>query len=189
MYSVYLHDERLAGNTPDLPQTTAFSVKKTDSIARVLSWIAECYRSHGAMEDITIACHGYVSKPIGHGFKFGGHGLQLSADNVDQSNVQLWGRVKGMAKRIIINACNVAQVDPFAPKEIGDGRELCRQLAIVTGTPVLAPVRAQEYNPYASRVKNMTFRQEIDFGNWEGPVFLFTPDGRAQNITPYAGNS
>jgi hypothetical protein len=179
MYSVLLHDERLSGNTPDWSDTTCFTVEEDVPIERVLSWVSYCHGVKGQIEDLAIMCHGYVNAPVG----LGGHGLQLSKDGVYLSNINKWSAIQGMVKWIFIYACNVAQVDPFAPANQGDGRQLCRQMAAMTGAKVMAPVRAQEYH---RSIKPWRWR-EIDFGDFEGPVYLFRPDGTVTNGTPWVG--
>ena len=66
----------------------------------------------------------------------------------------------------------------------GNGRQLCRQLATESDTPVLAAVRTQRYD----RSMNPRHWDEVKFGNWEGPVFLFLPNGTVHNVTPEAGS-
>ena len=89
----------------------------------------------------------------------------------------------GVAENVAILDDGVAQVDPFAPANQGDGRQLCRQMAAMTGAKVMAPVRAQEYH---RSIKPWRWR-EIDFGDFEGPVYLFRSDGTVTNGTPWVG--
>jgi hypothetical protein len=187
MYEVILHDERLNGSTPNWDGVSGFSVSKNDTIERILGWVAAAYRSHGQMEELGIMAHGYT-KTYGPGMVFGGYGVQLGKDEIKMTNVHKWRAVRGMAKRIIVYACNTAEVDPFAKpfgKGGGDGRQLCRQLANASDTPVMAAVRSQSYG-YG--VPGFGHWNEIKFGDWEGPVFLFLPNGTVTNVTPWAGD-
>jgi hypothetical protein len=182
MYEVILHDERLKGNTPNWDGVSGFSVSKNDSMERILGWVRACYGSHGQMEELGIMGHGYVQMYAG-GIGYGGHGVQCGHENIYLRNVHKWRAIRGMAKRIIVYACNTADVDPIAAGQ-GDGRQLCRQLASHSDTPVLAAVRTQYYD----RSMNPFHWQEIKFGNWEGPVYLFLPNGTVTNVTPWAGS-
>lgn len=180
MYSVLLHDERLSGNTPDWSDTTGFSVEKEDPIDRVLSWVSACHLMQGQIENLAIMCHGYVNKSNGKG----GHGLQFSKDGVFPGNINRWTAIQGKVKWIFIYACNAAEVDPTAPANQGDGRELCRRMAAMTGATVIAPVRTQYYD---RSIKPWRWR-EIDFGDFEGPVYAFSPGGAMVNATPWMGS-
>lgn len=182
MYEVMLKDERIDGNTPNWDGMSGFSVSVNDTIDRILSWVRTCYGSHGMMEELGITAHGYV-RFYGPGIDFGGHGVQLGKEGIYLNNVSKWRAIRGMAKRIILYACNAAQVDPFAAGE-PDGRQLCRQLAIESATPVLAGVRTQ----YFGRSINPFHWNEVKQGNWDGPVYLFTPNGAVTNVTPWAGS-
>jgi hypothetical protein len=179
MYSVLLHDERLSGNTPDLADTTCFTVEAGDPIDRVLSWVSVCRLMHGQIEDLAIMCHGYVNTTNGKG----GHGLQFSKDGVFLYNINRWSVIQGKVNWIFIYACNAAEVDPTVPATQGDGRALYRRMAAMTGATVIAPVKTQLYN---KSIKPWRWR-EIDFGGFEGPVYSFRPDGTVTNVSPWAG--
>jgi hypothetical protein len=189
MYSVLLHDERLDGNTPDWDDTTCFTVEAADPIERVLGWVNACYQQGGAIEDLSIMCHGFTSSVNGKG----GHGLQLSKDGVYLTNVNKWTAIQGKVKWIVVFACNAAEVDlTVAAGTSGDGRALCRKLASTTGATVLAAVRTQVYfvNKMKFRsIKPWKWRREIDFDDFEGPVYSFRPDGTVTNVSPWLGDS
>lgn len=179
MYKVILHDERLAGNTPDWSNATGFTVEKDDSIDRILSWVNTCYDwSDEKIEDLAIMCHGYVKN------NRGGHGLQLGKDGVFLSNINRWVTIKGKVKWIIIYACKAAAVDPTVPANQGDGRALCSKMAAMTGANVIACVWRQWYD---RSIKPWRWR-EIDFGGFEGPVLVFRPDGTVTNAAPWLGS-
>jgi hypothetical protein len=186
MYEIMLHDERLSGSTPNWDGVSGFSVSKDDTIERILGWVRTAYRWHGQMEELGILAHGYVQM-YGGDIGYGGYGVQFGKEDIQTTNVHKWRAVRGMAKRIILYACNTADVDPIANligRGGGDGRQLCRQLATESDTPVLAAVRTQQYN----RSSNPFHWREIKFGNWEGPVYLFLPNGMVTNVTPWAGS-
>lgn len=181
MYEVMLKDDRINGNTPNWDGMSGFSVSVNDPIERILSWVRVCYGSHGQMEELGILAHGYV-QVYAPGIEFGGHGIQFGKDDIYLSNVAKWRTIRGMAKRIIVYSCNTAQVDPFAAGQ-ADGKKLCLQLAIESATPVMAAVRTQHTN----RSSNPLHWNEVKTGNWDGPVFLFLPNGTVTNVTPWAG--
>jgi hypothetical protein len=179
-YSVLLHDERVSGNTPDLDDTTGFTVEETDPIDRILGWVGYCHKQKGQIEDLKIICHGYVSATNGRG----GHGLELGKDEVHLSNVNKWVAIRGMANYILVYACRAADVDPAVSADIGNGKQLCSKLAAATGATVFAAVRTQYYD---KRLSPWHWR-EIDMGDWEGPVYTFRPDGTVTNISPWVGD-
>jgi hypothetical protein len=180
MYSVLLHDKRLSGNTPDRSDTTGFTVEEGDPLDRVLGWVNACHRMKGQIEDLVIMCHGYVNPKNGKG----GHGLQLSKDGVFLYNINKWTAIQGKVNWIFIYACNAADVDPTVSANEGDGRELCRRMAAMTGATVIAPVKTQEYD----RSWNPLSWREIDFGGFQGPVYSFAPDGTVRKLGPLGGS-
>lgn len=182
MYEVMLHDERINGNTPNWDGMSGFKVSVDDPIERILSWVLACYGSHGVMEELGITAHGYAQE-YAPGIHFGGYGVQFGKDGIYLSNVHKWQAIRGMAKRIIVYSCNVAQVDPFSSGK-ADGRQLCRQLAIESATSVMAGIRTQYYD----RSRNPFHWNEVKQGNWDGPVYLFLPNGTVTNATPWAGD-
>ena len=186
MTSVILHDERLSGNTPDWSDTVGFTVDEDDPIDRVLGWVNAThgmlrrYDDRAIIEDLAIMCHGYVN---GKNQK-GGHGLQLGKDGVYLSNIDKWSAIKSKVKCIIVYACKAAAVDPTVPANQGDGRALCSKMAAVTGASIIACVWRQWYD---RSIKPWRWR-EIDFGGFEGPVFVFRPDGTITNAAPWMGS-
>jgi hypothetical protein len=174
MYRVLLHDERLSGNTPDWKNTIAFDVSKDDAIDDVLAWVNGAFKLYGQVEDLAIMCHGYVSESHA-----GGHGLQFSQDGVFLSNIYKWRAINGLVNWIFLYACNVAEIDPSVAPAEGDGRQLCLQMAATTGANVVAPLRTQYYH----KSWNPFRWNEIDFGDWEGPVYHFWPDGKVTDVT------
>ena len=132
MYEVMLCDERI-GTTPQWDGMSGFTVSPDDPIERILSWVAACYRSNGQMEELGVQGHGYVQM-YADGIGYGGHGVQFGKDDIYLRNVSKWRAIRGMAKWIIVYACNAADVDPLAatgaktpvPAEIEPAyRELC----------------------------------------------------------------
>jgi hypothetical protein len=175
MAKVLLHDERLSGNTPDWDRTMAFDVADDDPIDNVLSWVNAAHVMMGKIEDLAIMCHGYVNPAN----DMGGHGLQLSKDGVFLSNIHKWRAINGFVNWIFVYACNAADVDPSVAPAEGDGRQLCRQMASVTGARVVAALKTQYYN----KSINPFHWREIDFGTWEGPVYVFWPDGTIDDVS------
>jgi Domain of unknown function (DUF4347) len=179
MYSVLLHDERLSGNTPDWPETKCFTVEQDDATERILGWVSVVHRAVGKLEDLSIMCHGYVSATNG----MGGHGLKLGKDGVYQSNISKWSAINGMVNWVIVYACNVAEVDPAVQPSQGNGQQLCSQMAAMTGATVIAPLKTQFYR---TTWKGRHLR-EIDFGDFEGPLYMFRPDGAVTNLSKPPG--
>src|SRR5262249_26012943 len=76
-------------------------------------------------------------------------------------------------RRVTIYACGTADTGPGNEGTWGDGRRFMGEFAINSGAYVVAGRDAQAYKPEAVRA---THPLPIDFGEWEGPVFLFDPN-------------
>ena len=100
----------------------------------------------------------------------GGFGLDLGREGLDLSNVNVMRWLRDRVQIITIHACATADTAPGNAGTSGDGRQLCREIAAHTNAEVIAGVQTQYYNPSGAGGR-------IDFGDWEGPVYRFSPDG------------
>jgi hypothetical protein len=179
-----IHDRRLAGNPPgDLADNT-YEVDQNVSIAHALGWIAEYSRRSGGLTDLYVMCHGFegnfdyrdqASTTETHG----GFGLQLCAEGLSLYNATLTTVLKNKVRRITIYACATADTASYNAGTGADGMRFCGEIALWTGAEVIAAVQTQYYIMPRSlweRIRGTNTAGTIDFGQWEGPVFSFTPD-------------
>lgn len=181
-----VHDTRLSGTAP----STAPNIYRVDGSVRVvdaLAWIAMYAKMNKGLSQLSIMCHGYEGGV--HDSRAGvstmdlGFGLQFCRDGLRLSNVEHTRCLNGLVATIILYACGPANTRPGLEGGRGDGRAFCRELACYTGAEVLAAVENQYYlkEPRSGIIKRL-FRiganDTISFGDWEGQLYRFSPDGR-----------
>lgn len=184
------HDTRLAGSPPAIAPNT-FQVNGTVPLAGALGWIAHYAGTQGGLDELIVMCHGFESnvnyqQRMSTRAVVGGFGLQICSEGINLGNVRAVSVFKPAAgpliRRITIYACGTADTGPGNEGTWGDGRRFMGEFAIHSGAHVVAGRDAQTYNPESVRPVNP---QPIDFGEWEGPVFLFDPtSGQGANFTP-----
>jgi len=178
-----VHDTRLEGNSPrDLADNT-YNVDQTVPIGHAVGWIAEYARRSGGLSDLYVMCHGYEGN-----FNYednsstneahGGFGLQLCKEGLSLYNATLTTSFKDRIRKITIFACATADTASYNVGTGADGMRFCGEIALWSQAEVVAAVQTQYYN------KNRTFWDwltrsnragTINFGEWEGPVYSFTP--------------
>lgn len=99
--------------------------------------------------------------------------LQIGEDYIHSGNALEFGRsIRGVvSEKVRVLGCNAAATE--------DGRLMCRRLAIGTGVNVYAAAAIQDFTTFeGSMVGSSTpTRSWINFGAWEGEVYLFDPSG------------
>ncbi len=178
-----VHDARLSGKSPNIAQNQ-YEVNATVPTDHVIGWIGFYARSQGALDELIIMCHGYaqLSDDVAQMTRpdaIGGAGLQLGRDGLTLRNVGLtrnWRKADGSAaiRKVYLYACGVSAPsmynDPFY-----DGRRFCGEMALHSGAEVYAADVLQWYVGGPSG---------IDFGNWEGRVYRYSPDdGQPTRVT------
>ncbi len=169
-----LHDRRLQGRPPG--SATGYRLYRTNqniSLEWTLSHLAGDARGHGGIEELHIMCHGFEAI-VGVNLQSqqrGGFGLQLGREGVTLANASVMRWLRGQVQIITIHACATADTAPGNEGTDGDGRQLCREIAAHTGAEVIAGVLAQQYTYFTDG------SGRIDFGDWEGPVLRFSPNG------------
>lgn len=149
---------------------------------------------------LSICCHGYewgVADPrVAMSRMGGGFGLQLGATDLKWDSVSEFGALNGKfasGGMLDIYACAAAEDTSDGTGFTGNGRLLMRELAGWTGATVRASDTIQEY--HHGVVTTTLFGYVIssdyagvDFGEWEGNVWMFTPDGhRRRDRSPGRG--
>lgn len=157
-------------------------------IRDAFSKVAERARQRGGLDDLLICCHGFESVVEDHdgqvSFVSGGFGLQLCAENLTMANVGVTAVLKGPAalvKRIVVFSCAAADTHRASRALGGDGKRLMGEIALTTGARVVASTASQLYRTIPSLAQSLFNAGSkndwrIDFGEWEGDVFEFSPD-------------
>ena len=175
---VILHDRRLIGQTPFRTSIATLEVDENTSLVPVLTIITSLSQLDGT-QGLFILCHGYAG--VNNRGKAcadaGGMGLQLGMEGIMHDNVASWRAIRGAVLNIVVYACGAADTQAGNQGTVADGRYLMGALAIYTGATVYAADRIQWYTTGGSGV--------IDFGAWEGTLWMFDPSGSS---TPAPGN-
>ncbi len=187
--NMILHDTRLLGKAPTHLADNIFKVNKEHNISHIFEWIATYARSQNGLDNLFIMCHG-GAKPAGIESDKAAQsipssderGLAIGKENLLLSNLNVTRALYGLVKKITIYACNIAQQDKGAKYTANDGELFCSYLAAYTNAEVIASPMAQTYNKIGIFAPLIESAGTIDFGAWEGPVFLFTPDGKKKNL-------
>jgi hypothetical protein len=182
---IIVHDKRLLGVSPkttgsrvvlDIDENTSL-----DAVLTLLSFFSSNNKGYGK---IMVMAHGFEDAKN----KRGGLGMQLGKENLGVHNVQKWNTLKGKVKEIILYSCAVADVQIGKSNEAveGNGVYFCSQLAFYSGATVTASMNTQYYD----NGEGIIWDSEIDFGDWEGIVLVFSPDGKVtmpngSKITPH----
>jgi hypothetical protein len=121
-----------------------------------------------------------VSRPVANFCKiYGGYGLEFGRDQLSLGTVAPFARLKGKFTSgglLVIFGCAAADSGPDlgtikGERLSGNGPQLLRQLALLTGAPVRAADSLQQ-------VTTNWMMGSADRGPWTGRTFLFMPDGR-----------
>ncbi len=183
MPSVLVHDTRLSGYTPTSMADYSFDVDSNSPISGLVQQISSSVAQ--SISRLLIMCHGYedtstgnASIPMSLGF-----GLQLCMEDLTLANAGVMSPLYNCVNDIILYACGPANTAPGAAGTVGDGRRFCSELAAYTNARVYASDTSQTYNNLKyDPAKLVCEAIPIDFGQWEGNVYRFTPDGSVVQV-------
>ena len=178
-----LRDRRLEGGVPARPRLGIINTDEHTPLAEAFARIRGYVRL-GRIHTLYILCHGYAGEnPRGRvSMDAGGMGLQLGREDVTHANVGQWSAIKGGVANIVVHSCAAADTQPGNQGSVADGRYLMGALAIHTGADVYAADIIQWYHNYKDNLK----RGRFEFGEWEGNLWHFPPNGAGGGIVPYA---
>ncbi len=177
MPTVILHDTRLHG-TPEPGLGNVITVNANTPLADGFRRTVQAANRSGT--ELVIACHGYMTHSYDNMSNIdlrGGQGLQLCRESLQVRNVGRASALNGYFSRIWLMACGPAGT------LVHPSRPFCREFAHHANAPVIASDTAQLYYPGTHDAAARISRQVLRFGNWEGNVFLFSPDGNVRAFT------
>ena len=186
MGAMLVHDMRLAGGTPSNLAANNYEVDGAVPVQHAFDWIHSYAQTQGGLDNLYILCHGFeadwnLGDQTCTGFQVGGFGLALCAEGLTLSNATIANTIKGDVKTITLFACATADTGSGNEGTAADGMRFCGELAMYTGATVIAATQTQFYMVDRTFWQWIAGKQgQIEFGDWEGPVYSFSPvDGTA----------
>lgn len=129
-------------------------------------------KSYGKLKALFIIAHGIGRGiPVHDALWYGGGGVRIGREDLTAANVSAWSAIKDSVEYIVLYVCGAAYTGPAALVHPGtlekrDGKSLMLSLAKYTNAVVFAGESLQWYAP-----------SNLNFGNWEGTVYMFDPAG------------
>lgn len=169
-----LRDRRLSGGVPARPSLSIFNVGAHTPLSAAFGSLASAARSGGRIHTMFIFCHGYAGTNDNARTcaDAGGMGLQLGRENMLHTNVGAWTAVRGKVDNIVVYSCAAANTESGNRGTTADGKYLMGALALHSGATVFAADRIQWYSTH-----NGLGNGRFEFGEWEGQLWEFSPDG------------
>jgi|SRR5580658_3808308 hypothetical protein len=163
-----LHDTRLLGRPPAIAENI-YEFDATVSVAHILGWTKVVADGGGGLRRLIIMCHGFEAADTHHG----GWGLQFGAEGITSATAPLFANLRGKVRVIVVYACKSVDIDV---RHGHSGMMLWKQIASIAQCNVVGSDSDQVYTYGASN--------PIDFGKWEGTVYVIAPNGNSQPIDP-----
>jgi len=169
------------------PRPSDIIVGSATGLANVVKQIVDA--ASDKIERLSICCHGYEtgiqSQTAQMSRMGGGFGLQLGSDDLTYQTVAAFQPLNGKFTTnamIDIYACAAADDSSDGQGFTGNGRMLMRELAGWTGATVRASDTPQMYTAGVVDdtflgIKYGSHYEGVDFGQWEGNVWIFPADG------------
>jgi hypothetical protein len=131
-----------------------WTVSLTHPVEHIMSWVGKVC-DEGRLDALHFMAHGNKAY------------MQLGAGSLSWANIKLFEKVKGKVGHIVFWSCLVGSDEATY---YGHGPIFAAKVAEVTGAKVVACRQNQMYSWNSSNV--------IDFGGWEGEVFVFEDKGQ-----------
>lgn len=178
----------------DKPRPSDIVVGSTTSLSDIIDKIVSGVGSN-QLSKLSICCHGYESgienEETAMSRPGGGFGLELGADDLTWQTVSAFSALDGTFTSggiLEIYACAAAEDTTDGTGFTGNGRLLMRELAGNANATVRASDAIQNYTAGVTGIGPFTWYSGVDFGDWEGNVWLFLPDGsRKKDTNPGRG--
>jgi hypothetical protein len=159
-----VHDQRLNNphTTPATPlrppgAKQTWTVQLSDSADHITGWTSKVASDWGTMDALHFMAHG------NKGY------LQIGADGFTASNINLFEKYNGHVKNIVFFACLVGG-------DLGDSAA-CGLESRIYGQRVAQKSKARIVACNVSQVYSWGPAGVIDFGAFEGDVYVIEPDG------------
>jgi hypothetical protein len=194
-----LLDSRLIGMVTD-GIGEVIRVGASTEIRQAFDKVALHAFARGGLDDLLICCHGFEALFEDYdgqlSFMSGGFGLELCAENLSLANVGVTAVLRSippevpLVKRIVVFSCAAADTHRLTKNLGADGKRLMGAMALMTGARVVASTATQYYHLIPSVAQSLRSAGgeddwRIDYGEWEGDVFEFSPaDGSARKLKP-----
>ena len=182
--SMLWHDTRLDGTAPPHLANNVYKVNGSTPLINSIGWIHDYARSRGGLDDLFVMAHGIedpydnVSQRTSAAF-IGACGIHICREGLNLANVTLtrrWNSSSGrLISRITLFSCAPALTTGHTRGTASDGERFCMELAAHSGAEVIASTESQRYDTRGPK-------RVIDFGQWEGNVYRFHPDGTRDRI-------
>ena len=183
-----IHDPGLAGRTPGGLAENSWRLETTTTTSHVFAWAGAHARNVGGLDELLIMCHGF-EEGVHDGLRAIstyslGFGLALGQPGLTFDNIQLVSALRGRVQQITLFACGPAHTRTGFQNTRADGMRFCGEFALISGAAVVAAIETQYYYATPTWWDRLRGRDgTIDFGNWEGPVYRFSPtDGRGTRV-------
>jgi hypothetical protein len=184
-----MHDFRLTGSVPSGLKSNIYQVSVRTPLRHALNWVSTHADKVGGLSDLWIWCHGFEGiiedDELSSSYQAGGFGLELCQENLTFGTVNLTSvlKAKRRVRRIVVFSCAAADSPgtTSAMNAGSDGMRLMGELALFSGATVIASDQTQYYHWRPTTIQKLfgeTTKNEfpIDFGEWEGNVYEFSPD-------------
>lgn len=167
--SVIAHDRRLAGRSPTASGSTiVLDVGEETPLSEFFDRLDEIADASGRIECLYIMAHG-VYVPLEDTTA-----IMFCRDFISYRTVNQFSRLRDKIDRIVLFVCHAAETSMTSH---GDGDELCRQIALISGAEVTAAREEQAYTSAESCTLMFCEESAIEFGEWEGPIVVYGRDG------------
>jgi hypothetical protein len=176
---IALRDRRLEGGVPARAGLTIVNATASTPLSSLFGQINGALGARGRFHSMFILCHGYAGRNARQRVSMdaGGEGLQIGAEGVLHTNVSRWTAIAGKVDNIVVYSCAAGNTERGNEGTTADGRYLMGALAIHTGATVYAADRIQWYGTY-----NDLANGRYEFGEWEGNLWQFPPNGNPPTI-------
>ena len=183
--TMLIHGTRLAGTAPRIANNT-YLVNASTPVDHALGWMSEYGRASGGLSRVMIMCHGIASAFTiprrGFARRTSVSGWHSAGGPDPLENVSKARVLSGRVQQMIVYACGPARTRSGFRSTLADGGSFLqrarwpqrRSRVRRDGHAVLHDEPLSQLLPQPVWDRTPDY---IDFGDWEGRVLRFTPDG------------